>query len=75
MTNYEASHASPAAVLHVFEQDGGWHWGITIPRSAGSGFKVIGYSETTFPAEAAARHDGDQALRHLSATGMLESVH
>ena len=75
MTTARSSPASTILELHIFEQDGGWHWGITIPRSAGSGFKVIGYSETTFPAEAAARHDGDRALRHLSATGMLESVH
>ncbi|CAG9259367.1 hypothetical protein [Paraburkholderia unamae] len=51
--------------LHVFEQEGGWHWGITIPRSAGSGFKVIAYSETTFDGEHAARSDGSRVLESL----------
>jgi hypothetical protein len=75
MTRYEVVQIPDAAVLHVFEQDGGWHWGITVPRSAGSGFKVISYSEHSFPAEAAARHDGDRALRDLSATGLPEHLH
>jgi hypothetical protein len=56
-------HSSPR--LHVFEQEGGWHWGITIPRPAGSGFKVIAYSETTFAGETEARRDGDRALDNL----------
>jgi hypothetical protein len=56
-------YASPT--LHVFEQEGGWHWGITIPRSAGSGFKVIAYSETTFTGETEARRDGSRALDSL----------
>ena len=51
--------------LHVFEQEGGWHWGITIPRAAGSGFKVIAYSETTFVHETEARRAGDRALDDL----------
>ncbi|AUT66468.1 hypothetical protein C2L65_43085 [Paraburkholderia terrae] len=25
--------------MHVFEQAGGWHWGNTVPRVRGSGFK------------------------------------
>ncbi|MEN8506545.1 hypothetical protein ABFP44_33510 [Paraburkholderia terricola] len=33
-----------APVLHVFEQAGGWHWGITIPRARGRGFKLIAFS-------------------------------
>jgi hypothetical protein len=53
------------ARLHVFEQEGGWHWGITIPRSAGSGFKLIAYSETTFRGESEARCDGSRALENL----------
>jgi len=62
-------HASP--VLHVFEQEGGWHWGITIPRAAGSGFKLIAYSETTFDAEIEARRDGSRALENLPADAAL----
>lgn len=48
--------------LHVFEQEGGWHWGITVPRSAGSGFKVVAYSEKTFINEAEAQREGNRAL-------------
>lgn len=51
--------------LHVFEQEGGWHWGITIERPAGSGFKVIAYSETPFVHETEARRDGDRVLGGL----------
>ncbi|CAH2774317.1 MAG: FIG00458016: hypothetical protein [uncultured Paraburkholderia sp.] len=75
MTTYEALHVSAAPVLHVFEQDGGWHWGITVPRPAGSGFKVVAFSEETFPAEAAARTDGDRVLRDFSDHGMRMRAH
>ncbi|HEY4803125.1 MAG TPA: hypothetical protein VIH96_10960 [Paraburkholderia sp.] len=64
MTNRSSQlHASP--MLHVFEQEGGWHWGITIPRSAGSGFKLIAFSETAFGGESEARRDGSRALDNL----------
>lgn len=55
--------------LHVFEQDGGWQWGITIPRAAGSGFKLIAFSERTFSSEDTARADGAQALTRLANSG------
>ncbi|WP_243672386.1 hypothetical protein [Paraburkholderia kirstenboschensis] len=55
-----------APVLHVFEQAGGWHWGITVPRARGSGFKLIAFSESTFPVADAARTDGEQALINLA---------
>jgi hypothetical protein len=51
--------------LHVFEQDGGWQWGITIPRSAGGGFKVIAYSEMGFVRETEARCEGARVLAGL----------
>ncbi|POR48730.1 hypothetical protein B0G62_11315 [Paraburkholderia eburnea] len=54
-----------ALKLHVFEQEGGWHWGITIPRAAGGGFKVIAYSDTTFSGETEARRDGDRVLHAM----------
>jgi hypothetical protein len=60
-----------SAMLHVFEQEGGWHWGITIPRSAGSGFKLIAYSETTFNGEGEARRDGSRVLESLPDAGAL----
>ncbi|HIC7208810.1 hypothetical protein [Burkholderia stabilis] len=60
------SQAPPA--LHVFEQDGGWHWGITIPRAIGSGFKLIAYSEHIFSAEHTAQLDGDRALASIVAS-------
>ncbi|HKT96869.1 MAG TPA: hypothetical protein VJS30_10065 [Paraburkholderia sp.] len=56
-------HSSPR--LHVFEQEGGWHWGITVQRPAGSGFKVIAYSEATFMHETEAQRDGDRVLDRL----------
>ncbi|MGF6379243.1 hypothetical protein QF000_006327 [Paraburkholderia atlantica] len=55
-----------APSLHVFEQEGGWHWGITVPRSAGSGFKVVAYSEKTFLDEAEAHREGNRALERFS---------
>ncbi|MBB4518241.1 hypothetical protein GGD68_007047 [Paraburkholderia fungorum] len=60
------NYRSTAPVLHVFEQAGGWHWGITVPRARGSGFKLIAFSESTFPVEDAARADGGQAMFNLA---------
>jgi hypothetical protein len=57
----------PDLTLHVFEQDGGWHWGLTIARPQGTGKKVVAYSEETFRSEAQARADGQRtayALEH-----------
>jgi hypothetical protein len=51
----------PELTLHVFEQEGGWHWGLTIPRPHGNGKKVVAYSEETFGSEALARADGERA--------------
>lgn len=51
----------PDLTLHVFEQDGGWHWGLTITRPSGTGKKVVAYSEPTFSSEALARADGQRA--------------
>ncbi|RAS20735.1 hypothetical protein [Paraburkholderia bryophila] len=65
MTTLQSSPTPTVPVLHVFEQAGGWHWGITIPRGLGSGFKVIAFSERTFPREDAARNDGSQVLASL----------
>jgi hypothetical protein len=61
---------STAPKLHVFEQAGGWHWGITVPRVAGSGFKVIAFSEQTFTVEHAARSDGSEALTRVAENGL-----
>jgi hypothetical protein len=68
------ANAPPAPVLHVFEQAGGWHWGITVPRGRGSGFKLIAFSERTFPGEDAARADGHQALANLADGGTRERL-
>ncbi|SDD44959.1 hypothetical protein [Paraburkholderia lycopersici] len=68
-TRSPAVHVSP--MLHVFEQEGGWHWGITIPRSAGGGFKLIAYSERTFNGESEARRDGSRALENLPENAAL----
>jgi hypothetical protein len=69
MTASQASFTPVDPELHVFEQAGGWHWGITVPRALGSGFKLIAFSEQTFPVEDAARVDGAQALADLTDSG------
>lgn len=66
MSTLHASHRPAVPELHVFEQAGGWHWGITVPRLMGSGFKLIAFSERTFPVEHAARSDGSEALARLA---------
>ncbi|WP_425497462.1 hypothetical protein [Paraburkholderia fynbosensis] len=66
MPTLPASNRPAVPELHVFEQEGGWHWGITVPRVAGSGFKLIAFSESSFSLEAAARADGSHALAHLA---------
>jgi hypothetical protein len=49
--------------LHVFEQDGEWHWGITIDRPTGIGVKVVAFSDDGFGSEEEAREDGERAMR------------
>lgn len=49
-------------MLHVFEQDGGWHWALTIERTLGAGKKVIAYSGPMFSSEVQARAEGMLAL-------------
>jgi hypothetical protein len=51
----------PDLTLHVFEQDGGWHWGLTMERLRGTGKKVVAFSEEVFRSEAEARTDGLRA--------------
>jgi hypothetical protein len=55
---------SPDLTLHVFEQDGGWHWALTIERQQGTGKKVVAYSETMFASQECAAnnwpHDAGQ---------------
>jgi hypothetical protein len=72
MTSQADTPSTP--VLHVFEQSGGWHWGITVPRARGSGFKLIAFSERTFPIEEAARTDGRQALVDLTDSGTRDRL-
>jgi hypothetical protein len=56
--------------LHVFEQEGGWHWGITVPRSRESpGFRVVAFSFHIFDSEGDARADGDDALARTEFSG------
>jgi hypothetical protein len=51
----------PNLTLHVFEQDGGWHWALTIDRVHGTGKKVVAYSEKAFSLATDARADGKRA--------------
>jgi hypothetical protein len=59
--NMNAPSEHGGLTLHVFEQDGGWQWGLTIERLRGTGEKVIAYSDTPFESEAQARTDGMRA--------------
>ncbi|WP_144162129.1 hypothetical protein [Paraburkholderia sp. BCC1885] len=54
---------SPDLTLHVFEQDGGWHWALTTEREHGTGKKVVAYSEDMYASQALARAHGEQAAK------------
>ncbi|RQR23314.1 hypothetical protein DIE23_35360 [Burkholderia sp. Bp9143] len=68
MTTSSPAPSQTCPALHVFQRDGGWHWGITIPRPTGCGFKLIAFSEHIFSAEDAAQRDGDRALASIVAS-------
>ncbi|MBY8605566.1 MAG: hypothetical protein IOC39_28700 [Burkholderia sp.] len=68
MTTSSSALSQTSRVLHVFHQDGGWHWGITVPRSTGCGFKVIAFSNDVFSTEDTAQRDGDRALAAIVAS-------
>jgi hypothetical protein len=53
---------SPKSTLHIFEQDGGWQWGITCDRPNGAGVKIVDYSDPGFSSGKEARADGERAL-------------
>jgi hypothetical protein len=59
--NMNAPYELGSLTLHVFEQDGGWNWGLTIERLRGTGEKVVAYSDAPFESEAQAREDGTRA--------------
>jgi hypothetical protein len=54
----------PDLTLHVFEQEGGWHWALTIERQHGTGKKVVAFSEELFTSEAQARAGGERAANN-----------
>ncbi|MGF6641646.1 hypothetical protein OKW39_008886 [Paraburkholderia sp. MM6662-R1] len=54
--------------LHVFAEDGAWHWGITVPRGHGFGFQVIAYNQPGFQSEDDATSDGTRALERITNT-------
>jgi hypothetical protein len=55
MTN---PRSTPEVTLHVFEQDGSWHWALTLPRPHGIGKKVVAYSDAQFGTETEAHAAG-----------------
>ena len=59
--NMTAPYEFCGLTLRVFEQDGGWNWGLTIERLRGTGEKVVAYSDAPFESEALARIDGMRA--------------
>jgi len=60
-SNMNAPYELGGLTLHVFEQDGGWNWGLTMERLRGTGEKVVAYSDAPFESEAQAREDGMRA--------------
>ncbi|WP_269504929.1 hypothetical protein [Burkholderia sp. IMCC1007] len=69
MTTSSPAPTQSRPALHVFEQDGGWHWGITVPRCTGSGFKLIAFSQHLFSDKDTAQRDGERALASIVASG------
>lgn len=61
------------ATLHVFAQDGAWHWGITVPRGRGGGFQVVAYNEKSFASQSDAMSDGSLKLKRITGTFPAES--
>jgi hypothetical protein len=61
-------------LLHVFEQDGGWHWALTVERKSGTGKQVIAFSAPTFCSEAEARADGAAAYERTREKSAPRSV-
>nr|WP_249170799.1 hypothetical protein [Burkholderia vietnamiensis] len=47
--------------LHVFEQDGGWQWALTVKRTSGVGVKVVAFSTEGYHREADAHAAGERA--------------
>lgn len=69
MVTFQSSLVRTLPVLHVLEQEGGWHCGITVPRLLGTGFQMIGFSEYIYAKEGAVRMDGRRALATLKTSG------
>ncbi|VWB71394.1 hypothetical protein BSE24067_03364 [Burkholderia seminalis] len=53
--------------LHVFEQDGGWQWALTVKRATGVGVKVVAFSQEGFRGEAEAYAAGQLARAEYDA--------
>ena len=62
-TSSPALNQAPPA-LHVFQQDGGWHWGITVPAPRDPA-SLIAFSTDIFSTEDTAQRDGDRALASI----------
>jgi len=56
-----------APSLHVFEQDGGWQWALTVKRATGVGVKVVAFSREGFRGEAEAYAAGQLARAEYDA--------
>lgn len=54
--------------LHVFEQDGGWQWALTVKRATGVGVKVVAFSREGFRGEAEAYAAGRLARAEYADT-------
>jgi len=73
MSTPQCVMAGKPATLHVFTQDGAWHWGISVPRERGCGVQVIAYNERGFASESDATSDGSLALTRIADMTVAES--
>lgn len=73
MSTLQCSMDGKPATLHVFVQDGAWHWAICVPRVRGCGFQVIAYNEKGFSSEGDALSDGRLTLKRIANMAAPES--
>jgi hypothetical protein len=73
MSTLRCSMDGKPATLHVFVQDGAWHWAICASRVRGCGFQVIAYNEKGFASEGNAMSDGILTLNRIANMAVPES--
>ncbi len=67
MSTLQCAMDGKPVALHVFAQDGAWHWGISVPRGRGYGFQIVAYNERGFASESDAMSDGGLVMNRIAA--------